>query len=86
MNCVRGDAVMIIRQALALGIMARPIGSPRVGVGEGISVTGGSFRIHCPGQPAEDWSPEPSEILLDWELTTFDLLVEEYRKATEEPW
>jgi len=88
MNCARGDAPTIISQALALGIMARPVGSVRVGVGEGlyVSKTGFMLSSSTTGRSILPFNPEPQELLMDWELTTRDLLDEEHRKSTETPW
>ena len=90
MKPVIGNAPEIIQQAISLGLLCRPVyhgRGCRIGVGEALEPTMDSFFWCIPGDhEAHLYTVSPAELLLDWELTTRDLLAAEYRKACEEPW
>ena len=78
-----GSAPHIIEQAIQLGVLCRPIHSNRVGVGEALEATVDSFwRIDHEGR-WEAFNVAPCELLMDWELTTKDLIRQEWNKACE---
>jgi hypothetical protein len=78
-----GPAPDIIALALKLGILARPSHSSRVGVGEALEVSNDLFwRVDNEGH-SEPFQPSPDEICQEWNLTTQDLIRDEWRKACE---
>lgn len=87
MKPTHGPAPLIIAQAIELGLLCRPIHSPRVGVGEALEVSKECFWLrngHDHERPV--FSPSPSELMQTWELTTMDLLRSEWDRATGVPW
>jgi len=87
MKPTSGNCSTIIQQALQLGILARPCRSTRVGAGEALEVSDTCFWIrNGADSSAPIWTPEPSDLVGDWELTTLDLIRQEWHKLTETPW
>ena len=89
---MKGNAVMIIREAMDLGVYCRPVpGSNPFGSQTGL-YEGEALR------PCEEWFErveawsdnyngifviKPGHLLLDWELITREKLVKEYEKHVE---
>lgn len=86
MKPTHGPAPDIIAQALALGLLCRPTNSPRVGCGEALEVTRDCFWIYIHGESPRAFSVSPDELLQTWELTTKDLVRDEWNRARGEPW
>ena len=87
---MRGNAVMIIREAMDLGIYCRPIPGPnpfgfKPGIyeGEALNPSKDSFeKIEvCSYNYSGLYTVTPSHLLLDWELVTKDMLIKEYERA-----
>jgi hypothetical protein len=82
-----GTAPQIIAIALKLGLLCRPVHSTRVGVGEALWVSKESFFIMRKGGTITDgFIVRPDELLMTWELSTPDIINDEWRKANEQPW
>lgn len=86
-----GTAQTIIREALRLGILCRPClghGLTAIGVGEALMLTADGLYHVSAADPGNHFPFQvtPSMLCRDWELTTTDLLRDEYRKVVEVPW
>ena len=91
MKPVIGSCSEIVAQALALGLLCRPVltRGANIGAGEALEVGKDSFWHYYAGDPTlpvTAYTVSPWELTLDWELTTKDLLRAEYRRFTEDPW
>lgn len=78
-----GTSSDIIGSAISLGLLCRPCGCARVGVGEALEVSRDMFwRVDHDGH-TEVFSPSPDELTHTWELTTQDLIRQEWHKSCE---
>ena len=86
-----GTAQIIVKEAIRLGILARPClghGMTAIGVGEALKMTQDAFYHVSAADPGEHrlFVVTPAMLCRDWELTTIDLIRDEYRKVCEIPW
>jgi len=86
-----GTAQTIIKEALRLGILARPClghGMTAIGVGEALTMTqDGVYHVSASDLGNNfPFQVTPAMLMRDWELTTIDLIRDEYRKVCEVPW
>ena len=81
-----GPSCDIIQLALSLGILCRPVNSPRVGVGEALEVSKDLFWRATGDGHSRPFQPTPEELTHEWELVTHDLIRSEYHRESEQPW
>jgi hypothetical protein len=87
MKPTSGNVSLILAQAIQLQILCRPCHSQRVGLGEGLACSADGFWLHNGADDTfYEWTPVPSDMLGDWELTTQDLIRAEFEKETRAPW
>lgn len=80
-----GPANLVIAQAIELGILCRPV---ELGwIGSALAPTKDSFeKIEAETNNYLGlYHPTPGQIMLDWMLTTKELIESEYRESMKEP-
>ena len=87
MTTGRGCSSEIIREALSLGILCRPVTSHRLGVGTALETSKCMFWM-VTGHDSQrtPFSPTPEELTEDWQLTTWDLIRAEWMAESEVAW
>lgn len=87
MSATIGPASVIIAQALQLGLLCRPTKGTGVGYGEALAVSEDCFWLVIGPETKSGpvYTLRPTDLLVDWELSTHDLIRREWQSSVEEP-